>query len=93
MANIPSAFKHLRQTAKRTERNRAAKSRLRTSVKRVRQALAAGNLEAATAAFRSAVALIDHTASRGIIHPRTAARYKSRLAQQLHARQGQATAR
>ena len=93
MANTVSAVKRLRQTLKRTERNRAAKSRLRTFVKRVRQALAAGNLEAATAAFRGAVAVIDQTASKGIIHPRTAARYKSRLAQQLHTKQVQATAR
>lgn len=93
MANTRSALKRLRQTIKRTERNRRAKSRFRTFVKRVRQALAAGNLEAATAAFQSAVSVIDKSASRGIIHPRTAARYKSRLAQQLHARQGQAAAR
>ena len=86
MPNTRSATKRLGQTAKRTLRNRAAKSRLRTSIKKVRQAVDAGNQEAATAAFRAAVTMIDKTASKGIIHSRTAARYKSRLAQKLHSR-------
>ncbi|MFQ5990668.1 MAG: 30S ribosomal protein S20 [Candidatus Methylomirabilales bacterium] len=86
MPNTRSASKRLRQTENRTLRNRAAKSRLRTSMKKVRQAIDAGNQEAATAAFRAAVAIIDKTASKGIIHSRTAARYKSRLAQKLQSR-------
>lgn len=86
MPTTRSATKRLHQTEKRTLRNRAAKSRLRTSMKKVRQAVDAGNQEAATAAFRVAVAMIDKTASKGIIHSRTAARYKSRLAQKLHPR-------
>ncbi|MFQ5656309.1 MAG: 30S ribosomal protein S20 [Candidatus Methylomirabilales bacterium] len=86
MPNTRSASKRLRQTENRTLRNRAAKSRLRTSMKKVRQAIDAGNQEAATAAFRAAVAIIDKTASKGVIHSRTAARYKSRLAQKLQSR-------
>ncbi|MFQ5846461.1 MAG: 30S ribosomal protein S20 [Candidatus Methylomirabilales bacterium] len=83
MPNTKSAAKRLRQVNARTLRNRAAKSRLRTSMKRVHQAVKTGNREAAAAAFRAAVATIDKTASKGIIHSRTAARYKSRLAHRL----------
>lgn len=86
MPNTKSAAKRLRQTGGRTVRNRAAKTRLRTSIKKVRQALDGGNREAAIAAFQAAVAIIDKTASKGVIHSRTAARYKSRLAQ--HVRTG-----
>lgn len=86
MPNTKSAVKRLRQASKRNVRNRAAKSRLRTNVKKVRQAVATGNQDAAMAAYRAAVAIIDKTASKGIIHSRTAARYKSRLAHQLRAR-------
>ncbi|MFQ5803968.1 MAG: 30S ribosomal protein S20 [Candidatus Methylomirabilales bacterium] len=85
MANITSAEKRLRQANRRTLRNRAAKTRLRTSMKKVRQAVETGNREAAVAAFRAAVVVIDKTASKGIIHSRTAARYKSRLAHRLQA--------
>ncbi len=85
MPNIRSAEKRLRQAKKRTLRNRAARTRLRTSIKKVRQAAETENREAALAALRAAVSLIDKTASKGIIHPRTAARYKSRLAHRLQA--------
>ncbi|MFQ5990174.1 MAG: 30S ribosomal protein S20 [Candidatus Methylomirabilales bacterium] len=85
MANSRSAEKRLRQAQQRTLRNRAAKSQLRTSMKKVRLAVETGNQEAAMAAFRAAVVLIDKTASKGIIHSRTAARYKSRLAHRLQA--------
>ncbi|MFQ5961958.1 MAG: 30S ribosomal protein S20 [Candidatus Methylomirabilales bacterium] len=86
MPNTRSAAKRLRQTKGRNERNRSAKSRLRSSIKKVRQALDAGNRDAAMAAFRAAVAIIDKTASKGVIHSRTAARYKSRLAHDVHTR-------
>ncbi|MEE9181760.1 MAG: 30S ribosomal protein S20 [candidate division NC10 bacterium] len=86
MPNTKSATKRLRQAGRRTIRNRAAKGRMRTSIKKVRQAVDTGNREAALAAFRAAVAIIDKTASRGVIHSRTAARYKSRLAHRLQAR-------
>jgi small subunit ribosomal protein S20 len=86
MPNTTSAAKRLRQVKGRTLRNRAAKSRLRTTIKKVRQALQTGNRQGAIAAFRAAVAVIDRTASKGIIHARTAARYKSRLAHQLQSR-------
>ncbi len=79
MPNIASAKKRLRQGERRAARNRAAKTALRTKIKRVRQALEGGNLDAARAALAAAIPAIDKTASRGVIHRRTAARYKSRL--------------
>lgn len=79
MPNIASAKKRLRQAARRAARNRAAKSALRTRIKKVRQTLAVGNPDAARAALAETIPAIDRTASRGIIHRRTAARYKSRL--------------
>jgi len=85
MPNTPSAKKRLRQSAQRTARNRAAKSALRTKIRKVRQALEQGNLDAARAALAAAIPTIDSTASKGIIHRRSAARYKSRLMRQVAA--------
>ena len=83
MPNTPSAQKRLRQSAQRTARNRAAKSALRSRIRKVRQALEQGNLDAARAALAAAIPAIDRTASRGVIHRRSAARYKSRLMRQV----------
>lgn len=67
-----SALKRQRQTLKRTLRNRSAKSRIRTLAKRAR-------LTRDPEAVRMAVKAIDKAASKGILHPNTAARRKSRL--------------
>ncbi|MBI3080136.1 MAG: 30S ribosomal protein S20, partial [candidate division NC10 bacterium] len=83
MPNIASAKKRLRQAERRAARNRAAKTSLRTKITRVRQALEGGDLDAARAALAAAIPAIDRTASRGVIHRRTAARYKSRLMRRL----------
>lgn len=83
MPNTASAQKRLRQSTRRTARNRAAKSALRTRIRKVRQALEQGNLDAARAALAAAIPAIDKTASRGIIHRRSAARYKSRLMRRI----------
>ena len=85
MPNTPSAQKRLRQSAQRTARNRAAKSALRSRIRKVRQALEQGDLDAARAALAAAIPSIDRTASRGVIHRRSAARYKSRLMRQVAA--------
>lgn len=85
MPNIASARKRLRQVKRRTTRNRAAKTALRSSIKKVRQSLEGGNLEAARAALAAAIPAIDKTAARGIIHRRAAARHKSRLMRRLAA--------
>ena len=74
MANIRSAEKANRQAQKRTVRNRAAKSRLKSALKRVRTSVAAGADE-----LKAGFSEIDKAAKRGVIKKNTANRYKSRL--------------
>lgn len=75
-----SVLKRIRQTEHRTAINRANKSHLRTQVKKFRQAVAASNLAQARELLRSTLSLIDRSIHKGILHPNTAARTKSRLA-------------
>lgn len=79
MANIKSAEKRIRQTAKRTERNIARRSRMRTYVKRVETAIASGDQTAAGEALKLAQAELDRAAQRGVLKRNTAARKVSRL--------------
>ncbi len=85
MPIIKSALKHMRQSQKRRLRNRAAKSSLKTVIKKVRAGIEDRDKDAAEKAFIQAVPSIDKAASKGFIHKNAAARYKSRLARQLHA--------
>jgi small subunit ribosomal protein S20 len=85
VANHPSAEKRNRQRIKRTDRNRAAKSAVRTIVKRVRTALAAKDKAAATTALKSAVVALDKAATKGVVHEKAASRTISRLSAQVHA--------
>lgn len=79
MANIKSAKKRARQAVKAQQHNIALRSKLRTTIKKVRTALEAGQLELARQAFKTAVPVIDGMVNKKIIHKNTAARYKSRL--------------
>jgi small subunit ribosomal protein S20 len=79
MPNSESAKKRLRQSEVRRTRNRAARSALRTQIRKVRQAVAAGNLELAAEEFRKASKKLDQAASKKFIHDNAAARTKSRL--------------
>ena len=83
MANHASAEKRNRQRITRTERNRAAKSKLRTTVKKARVATTSTPAEAA-ASVQEAARLLDKAASKGTIPARRAARLKSRLALALN---------
>jgi small subunit ribosomal protein S20 len=85
MPIIKSAQKHMRQSQKRRLRNRAAKSTLKTVIKKVRAEIEGHDRDAAEKAFLQAVPTIDRAASKGFIHKNAAARYKSRLARQVHA--------
>ena len=85
MANHFSALKRARQTEKRTQVNRANKSRLRTALRSLREAIAAGDRKAAETGFRATVSVIDKAIQKGTIHKNTAARYKSRLSARLQA--------
>lgn len=79
MANHKSAEKRIRQTERRTEVNRRNRSRLRTQVKALHVAIAAGDQEQARAALNATVSLIDKSTQKGVLHRNAAARYKSRL--------------
>ena len=84
MANHKQAEKRNRQRLKRRERNIARLSTLRTYMKRVRNALAAGEVETAKEALPQALTAISKAASKGVIHRNTAARYTSRLTRAVH---------
>lgn len=79
MPNITSAKKRVRQSAKRRMHNKHLRSRMRTQIKNVLGAIQTGDREAALAAYKAAVPMIDSTADKGIIHKNKAARHKSRL--------------
>ena len=79
MANTASARKRIRQTAKRTLRNTARKSRMRTFIKKVEVACASGDKEAAAAALRTAQPEMQRAANKGVIHKNTVSRKLSRL--------------
>lgn len=79
MANIKSAQKRARQSEVRREHNASLRSRMRTAIKGVRKAIAAGDKPAAQTALASAASMIDSTVGKGIVHKNMAARNKSRL--------------
>jgi small subunit ribosomal protein S20 len=79
MANHKSAEKRVRQNAKRKEINRSNRSKLRTSIKKLRTAVAGSDKAGSTELLNPTISLIDKAVNKGIIHKNTAARYKSRL--------------
>lgn len=91
MANIASAKKRIRQTEKRTQKNRLYRQPARTYIKKARRLMAEGNLDEAEAAANMAYKTLDKAARKRVLHPRNAARRKGRLMASLAAaRQGQA---
>jgi small subunit ribosomal protein S20 len=80
MANHPSAEKRNRQRVVRTERNRALKSALRTTVKKARAALGAGNAKTAAPLLAAAESALARAASKGVIAKKSASRVTARLA-------------
>ena len=83
MANSRSAEKRIRQTAKRTAVNTARRSRIRTSIRKVEDAIRAGDATAAREALKAAQPEIMRGASKGVTHANTASRKVSRLAQRV----------
>ncbi|MEM6363026.1 MAG: 30S ribosomal protein S20 [Planctomycetota bacterium] len=79
MPNTASASKRLRQNEKRRLMNRSVRSSVRTQIKRVREAVTAGDLETARSEFRIAASKLDKAAAKNLIHKNAAARSKSRL--------------
>jgi len=85
MANHFSAMKRARQTEKRTVRNRANASQLRTALRNLRESLEKGDKTAASQTYRQTVSALDKAIQKGVVHENTASRYKSRLSARLNA--------
>ncbi|NYT66009.1 30S ribosomal protein S20 [Alcaligenaceae bacterium] len=85
MANTAQARKRARQSVQRNKHNASLRSMLRTSIKRVRQAIEAGDKAVAADVFQKTTSVIDRIADKNIIHKNKAARHKSRLAAAIKA--------
>ena len=85
MANTPGARKAARQSERRRAQNTAQKSTLRTAIKRVRDAVTAGDKNAAQKIFVESTRVIDRITDKKLIHRNKAARHKSRLAARIKA--------
>jgi small subunit ribosomal protein S20 len=85
MANTPSAKKAARKIARRTEVNKTSRTRMRTYIRKVEEAIASGDREAARAALKDAQPQIMKAATKGIVHKNTASRKVSRLTHRVEA--------
>ncbi len=85
MANTLQAKKRVRQAEKHRQLNASQRSSLRTSVKKVVNALASGDKTGGSAAYKDAVSSLDTMARKGLLHKNKAARHKSRLNTRLRA--------
>lgn len=85
MANTAQAKKRIRQAQKHQEHNVSLRSLTRTHLKKTVKAVAAGDKETASAAYKAAVPVLDKMVNKGIIHKNKAARHKSRLNKHLKA--------
>jgi small subunit ribosomal protein S20 len=85
MANTDSARKRIRQTAKRTARNVARRTRMRHVIKSVETAIASGDKEVAQAALKAAQPLLQRAANKGVAHQNTISRKISRMSSRIKA--------
>ncbi|MEM9049227.1 MAG: 30S ribosomal protein S20 [Pseudomonadota bacterium] len=85
MANSPGSRKRVRKIERRTEINTARKSRIRTFIRKVEEAIASGDKDAAQAALRAAQPEIMRGATKGVLHKAMASRKVSRLAKRVGA--------
>jgi len=85
MANIKSASKRVLLTQKATAKNKAAKSLMKTNIKKFDAATSLGDRDAAERAYKVAVKTVDRAATKGLIHKNKAARKKSALTLKLNA--------
>jgi small subunit ribosomal protein S20 len=79
MANHVSSLKRSRQTVTKTAVNRANKSKLRGTLRTLREAIASGDAKALGEVYRETVSVLDKSVQKGVLHKNTASRYKSRL--------------
>jgi len=85
MANTKSAKKAARQTLRRTAVNKARRSRMRSFTRKVEEAIASGDKQAAQAALKEAEPIIVSTAQKGLVHRKSASRKVSRLSKRVGA--------
>ncbi|MEM1066036.1 MAG: 30S ribosomal protein S20 [Pseudomonadota bacterium] len=85
MANSPQSKKRARQNLRRLEINKARRSRIRTFIRKVEEAVGTGDRDAASAALRAAQPELMRGVSKGVFHKNTAARKMSRLAARVKA--------
>ena len=79
MANHVSSLKRARQTETRTAANRANRTKFRTSLRALREALVADDKKSIASAYSATVSVLDKSVQKGVLHKNTASRYKSRL--------------
>jgi small subunit ribosomal protein S20 len=79
MANHVSSLKRARQTETKTAVNRSNKSKLRGTLRALREAIVTGDKKAVTEQYRSTVSILDKSVQKGVLHKNTASRYKGRL--------------
>jgi len=84
MANIKSAEKRVLLTQKATAKNKAAKSLMKTNIKKFEAAVSKGDNASAESAYKTAVKTVDRAATKGLIHKNKAARKKSALTKKLN---------
>ena len=85
MANHKSALKRARQSEERRMRNRSRKTRMKTVIRSLEEAISSKSVEQARDKLQEAIAIIDSTASKGVIHRNTASRKVSRLTKKVNA--------
>ena len=85
MANTKQAAKRAKQSTKSRAANQSMRTTLRSAIKKIQKAIAAGEGAGAQSAYQAGTSVIDAMARKGIIHKNKAARHKSRLAQQIKA--------
>lgn len=85
MANTPQSKKRARQSERRQDVNKARRSRIRTFLRKVEEAIAGGNHEAAAAALRAAQPEMARGVAKGVVHKNTLARKISRLTSRVKA--------
>jgi small subunit ribosomal protein S20 len=83
MANIKSARKRAKQAVERREHNMSLRTEVRTAIKNVKKAVAAGNNDNAAKALRESQRVIDRIVAKGVLHRNAGDRHKSRLAHAL----------
>ncbi len=86
------AKKAARQSIKQSQRNRSVRSSTRTTMVRALRSVASGDVDAAEPAIQEAVSALDKAAQKGVLHKKTASRYKSRLSARLNKLKGAGSA-